>query len=401
MKAKPTINSSGPIRFGLQRLVTSHPLFAVLIDRWRLVPDSRIPTMAVRFGHDLRVELLYNHEFTVSIRPGELRAVLQHEVHHVLFGHLAMKPADYPDHEALVVAQEVTANEFILDSLPAGCILLSMFPQLPARESTVQRYHRLARDQQGKWRRRATKAVEEHSLWHDDVVDPEVANTVLTSDLQDALAHLPEELQRRAIEDLASCTGNLAGYSPGNTLIELTGGGIPRTDWRAVLRSYIWRMSYPVPTLHRPSRRFPQLVGVIPGRTKLPGRPRAMAVIDTSGSMCTSSVLSTIRSELNALGRVADIEVVECDVAVRRVYPFNGQLGDVVGGGGTSFLEPLSREFLGTRDVDVILYFTDGYGQAPSAPPRQPLLWCLLGPWAQKPAPYGRVVRCDIPDEID
>ena len=75
-------------------------------------------------------------DFVLDRSPDELRGVLLHEVHHVLFKHLQSDPSDFPDRWARQVAEEVTANEFITEPLPAGAILLSQFPELPPMEST-------------------------------------------------------------------------------------------------------------------------------------------------------------------------------------------------------------------------------------------------------------------------
>ena len=56
-----------------------------------------------------------------------------------------MAPDEFPDRRALVIAQEVTANEWVKEDLPGEPILLSHFPELPADEDTRTRYRRLAR----------------------------------------------------------------------------------------------------------------------------------------------------------------------------------------------------------------------------------------------------------------
>jgi hypothetical protein len=53
---------------------------------------------------------------------------------------------DFPDRDALVIAQEVSANEFIREPLPGEPIRLENYPQLPPNEDIVTRYMRLVRD---------------------------------------------------------------------------------------------------------------------------------------------------------------------------------------------------------------------------------------------------------------
>ena len=66
------------------------------------------------------------------------------------------------------------------------------------------------------------------------------------------------------------------------------------------------------------------------------------------------------------------------------------------GHGGTSFREPLSREFLSKRRVDAVIYFTDGHSRAPKRSPMVPMIWCLLGVWARKPASRGKELRIPL-----
>jgi predicted metal-dependent peptidase len=74
------------------------------------------------------------------------------------------------------------------------------------------------------------------------------------------------------------------------------------------------------------------------------------------------------------------------------VYPYRRRLECVQGRGGTDFRPALERRFLAPLRPEVIVYFTDGLGEAPARKPDWPLVWCLV-PGGQPPAPYGRVIR--------
>ena len=119
-----------------------------------------------------------------------------------------------------------------------------------------------------------------------------------------------------------------------------------------------------------------------------------MAVIDTSGSM-SRAALEIIAGELDRMSATYSITVVECDAAIKKVYRYSGQLNEVRGRGGTDLRPPFAPALLGRVKPDVIVYFTDGYGQAPDAPPSVPIIWCLT-PEGQKPAPWGREIRLPI-----
>lgn len=444
--------TKGPIGLGLRRLVRRHPLYGVYIDRWDIAPSVSTETMGVSIGQDLRIHLAYNPEFVISLGADELVAVLEHEVNHVLFRHVLMTPEQYPDHQALVVATEVTANEFVTGPHPEGAMTLAEFPDLRPGRSTVERYLQLAGDQrpatsatqseiaqidpgsssnsdptkgspgvcQGNatsdpagetvdsrsegsgsgWRRSVGRTLDDHDMWSaaDGQIRPSIADAIVAHELAEAASMLPEDLRRQAAVSLYQAETQLPGHLKGDTLIELAGGKVPRTDWPRVLRSYLWRRTRPRPTMHRPSRRLPHLVGVVAGRTRMPHRPKVMAVLDTSGSMNEVGVLPTIRAEVKALSAVADIFMVECDKEVQREYKFDGDITEVAGGGGTSFHEPLKAAFLAKHRVDVVFYFTDGFGRAASQPPPVPVMWCLVGPWSRKPAAWGRVLRIAVSD---
>src|SRR5262249_46241804 len=139
--------------------------------------------------------------------------------------------------------------------------------------------------------------------------------------------------------------------------------------------------------------RFPNLVGIVPGRRRVRDRAAVVAIIDTSGSI-SRDCLEEIDGELARLSRSRPVHVVECDCQVHRVYRYKRRLEHVQGRGGTDFRPPLEREFLHPLKPELLIYFTDGLVEAPAQPPPCPLIWCLV-PGGVVPAPWGRVVRMD------
>jgi predicted metal-dependent peptidase len=117
-----------------------------------------------------------------------------------------------------------------------------------------------------------------------------------------------------------------------------------------------------------------------------------MAVVDTSGSMSVPMV-EDIGTELNFLRRHYRVTVVECDCEIHAIYELKGPLTNVRGRGGTDFRPPFEREILRKIKPDVVVYFTDGCGDAPSRAPRMPVIWCVTpGPYSHRPAPWGYLV---------
>ena len=128
---------------------------------------------------------------------------------------------------------------------------------------------------------------------------------------------------------------------------------------------------------------------------------KAVVAIDTSGS--TMGDLPVFFAELVSLMKSFgkfDLEVIQCDAEIQVVEHYSeGNLPppdkkwQVKGFGGTDF-RPVFEYIQKTRKVqpDLLLFFTDGYGTAPSRRPLYPVMWVLTGDGVE-PADWGRVVR--------
>jgi predicted metal-dependent peptidase len=375
--------AEGRMSMAIERIASRYPFHAALLGKFKVTAQLSIGTMAVA-AREGAVSLMHAPDFVLGLPMAELGGVLLHEVHHVLFGHLAMSPKDYPDRFALTVAQEVTANEYIREPFPGG-VLLKDFPQLPPNESTEERYHRLYDPN-----RATTKAVvtlDNHEPWQEGKQTSQAVWEVVQEAASEVdISRLPKGL-REAI-------GKLAGDNSGSDLESLLPSKEGTVDWTARLRRYAGQVLEVRPVYTRPPRRFPEMVGILPGQARQACRPKVMAVIDTSGSI-TPELLTQINGELTRLAKRHTVTVCECDCVIHRTYPYK-PLTAVCGRGGTDLRPPLERDFLRKHKPDVIVYFTDGYGPAPDRPPGVPVIWCLL-PGGRVPAPWGRVVRTGPP----
>ena len=385
--------TTGPLGLALARLAFTHPLHAATLDAWDLVEDGvATGTMAVGLGENGRIRLTYDSAFLQRISADEAAAVLQHELNHVLFGHLTATAKEFPDAAAQRLAQEMTANEFVSGPLPDHPILLQDFPGFPPGESTKERYLRL--EAAGHPPNIAPGPGGTCCETEDGQGSPQLVEQILAADIAAAASRMDPVDASAALESLArdlSTHGSMAGLRA--RIITIAGGSQGTVHWREILRRITVGLSEPRLSLRRPSRRLPHLLGIVPGRARVPERPSIMAVLDTSGSMCGPKTLAAIRSAVEGLSLLANVLIVECDDRIHRTYRFTGALLGVAGGGGTSFTEPLRAEFLKSHRVDAVFYFTDGFGRAPSRPPPVRLVWCLVGEGARPPATWGKVLR--------
>jgi len=383
-----TSTQIGRVKLAIGRLASDFPYHAAVLARWKLVEDNRVQTMGIGLK-DGQLMLYFRPEFVERLSMDQLMAVLHHESNHVLFRHVLHDPDTDENKRARVVAQEVTANEWVPGPLPGTPILLSQYPYLPANEDTDSRYDILrSRIKDDKTAKDKNKPTDDHSTWRELQESPDLAKSVVNSCLVEAWDSLTEA-QTSKVDGIFVGISTQAGTDVGRDESMLD-AGTAKVPWSVLLRRYVGRELVRRPVFGRPPRRFPHLVGIVPGKGRSTSKARVMAVIDTSGSM-TEEMLSDISSELARMARTHVVTVVECDTQVHDVYSYR-PITSVAGRGGTDFRPPLEQEFLRKHKPDLIIYFTDGYGPAPDKQPRIPVIWCLTE-GGRMPAEWGREIR--------
>ena len=424
-KAEPVAN--GKIQIAIQRLAEKYILHVKILERMKIVARPEVGTVGVAVSGD-DILLLHNPEFVLDTPLDQLTGVLLHEVHHVLFRHILIDPVKYPDTWALTVATEVTVNEFVREPLPAGVIELKQFPKLPPMESTERRYQRLKQTPQrsrqeimlpaDREQERGTDGesvdgmsgnakkpckskgagnrgtVDNHGVWNEALAHDGSAEAIdwIVNGAVMEVGHecIPEDL-KQAMGAAGIGIGNVSS----DDQYDLAGGGDGQLDWQRLLRIYVGRLVRIRPVFNRPARRFPELVGIVPGRRRQGNRPKIMAVIDTSGSI-DDDLLELINAELARMARDFTVIVVECDTEIHGVYRYK-PLRYVTGRGGTDLRPPLRRKFLQEHSPDLVVYFTDGEGPAHVRPPRVPVVWCLV-PDGTAPADWGHAIKMETTD---
>lgn len=389
-----------------------YPYYAAILARLHPVADPSVQRMAVSL-HDRRFYLHVNIDAFLA-EPQYLRGVLLHEVHHLALGHLGHpKYTEADEAELMDLALEMSANEYIDEPLP-NPIVWSMFSAVGIRagQSSIERYDLLVEaNRSGAFNPRPGKGprhdhgsrADDHRYLKRRERDPGAVEHTRQL-IQDAV----DQVQQREPDgdDEDPKRRLVAGKTPGRLLQELTGSSGQAAiflDWKEALRLFIARARAPVHTWSRPSRRFPDRIGEIPGRTYSPRvivKPELLVAVDTSMSMTTKE-LDEIGHQLAALADYARITVVECDAEITRVYPFAGAFGDVAGRGGTDLRPVFEPEFLAAHRPQGVVYFTDGEGPLPERAPALPVLWILTKP-LDFGCPFGEralLVRKETPSK--
>jgi len=249
-------------------------------------------------------------------------------------------------------------------------------------------------------KRQPLTLCDNHSVWQSEEFDHRQAEETIRDLLHSVIFDVEPDLIPQYVQQTLQDVWDLepaqtAGNSSKNDKYRLKGNNRGELAWVRLLRRYVGSCLVVSPDFARPPRRFPKLVGIVPGKRRRGGRPKVMAVIDTSGSI-TPDLLERIDAEIAYLAQDYRVTVVECDVAIQRVYPYK-RIQEVLGLGGTDLRPPFERQFLGKHKPDLIIYFTDGEGPAPDSPPNKPVVWCLT-PGGQAPCDWGRVIKMQSPE---
>ena len=375
------MNALGKVKLGMTRLIGRYPLHGAILAGWNPIEDASIPTMCVGI-EGVSVRLRFSPDFVDKLEMEELIGVLVHEANHVLFEHLWLRVADYPDQAALDTACEVTVNEFIKEPLPGTPVTLKVLTDLPPDEDAHTRYSRLA----GRITKKVV-TVDAHD-WEKLQANPLLSKAIIGMGISVALKGLTEQQRQQCPPVALGQAEKIAGEAK----IALEVGAKGKLNWRMLLRHYVGQILSRRPTFSRPPRRFPHLLGVVPGHSWQGGKPNVLAIMDTSASL-SNAMLRDISQELSALARYHNVTVVVCDRRIRDVFPFK-PITSLKGRGGTDFRPPLAPDFLRKHRADLAIYFTDGCGPAPEKPPVVPVIWCLTAS-GRMPAPWGREIRLE------
>lgn len=158
------------------------------------------------------------------------------------------------------------------------------------------------------------------------------------------------------------------------------------------------KWTYRVPDRHMAG------IGYGPGHAVRPsGRattPTVVVAIDTSGSMGQAELSAGITELRHLIERAgARARFFACDAAVHTEIDVtvNTDLGALCkGGGGTDFRPVFAAVAQMKRRPDLLVFYTDGYGPAPTEAPPYPVVWLLSGTHTTVPAPWGKCITIKL-----
>ncbi len=354
--------------------------------------STAIPTAAVGLKNGL-VEMIFNPDFLMTeLNAAQRVAVLKHEVLHIVFRHI-YRSSKYDKIRLIYnLAADLVVNQYIGSwSLPENAVTLKSFPQLKLRENEqigyyIEKLQSLEKEKISSFAN--VRCLAGHQTW--DALGEESPDK-----LRDVAVVKLDKIVLEAREKAVRT--NQYGLLPDRVreaLTELQSLHKPTIDWRRSLRMFAQnsRQTRIGLTHKRISKRFLTRPGVRIRRTE-----KLLLAIDTSGSVSQQELL-VFFAEIQRIYRCgAEIDIVECDAAVQRHYPYQGRIPEYVQGrGGTNF-DPVFT-FINERKLryDGCIYLTDGQAASPTVKSRIRLLWVVIGDTDTRHLINGKIIKLDI-----
>ena len=378
------------LEFDRVRLLMDQPFIGGILIRQNLVPviDCRCPT-ATTDGKNIFV----NPEFYFSLKVAERRFLLAHEVWHTVYMHFLRCGSRKTGRFNIACDMEV--NEMLRQqnfSLHRSAVLpprewrglnaesiyekLPDYPEPPPEPFDVH----LQKDE-------APALPNDGNGRNDSVVDPDFT-VEFSNDLE-------ENIREKVIESAVQYE-KLRGTLPGNIKKIVEQFQTAKLNWRELLAQYL------TPCFGSSRRWLPPNRRYISSGLYLQSRRdtcfQAVLAFDTSGS--TADDLESFAAELlvllDSFGQY-ELSVICCDAKIQSVKtytqdsPFDGRNIQFQGGGGTSFIPVFQYVEENFPQTQILIYFTDGYGDIPEEPDF-PVLW-VITPDGRNSIPWGYEIK--------
>ncbi|MFW5751781.1 MAG: DUF2201 family putative metallopeptidase [bacterium] len=387
------------------QLLIKQPFVGMLAMRMELTPviDFRLPTASTNGN-----EIFINPDYFLSLTIKQRIYIIAHEVWHCVFLHF--KRRGNREHKKFNYAADLEVDfmlelegfepDFILPHKDEWRALSaeSIYEQLEddkerPQNSDVHIYEgEGTAEQEEESEGHASEDEKTTELVKDDEYNPSVG--IKTGNKwREWVISTAQQIERTK--------GNLPAY-----LKELINSQYkPELDWKEVLQQFV---SYCFGGERRwlpPNRRY------IRDGLYLPSRKdeflSVVVAVDTSGSTVGDlpNFLAELKGIVSSFGRY-DITFIECDMEIQNVRhfnegePFEFKDFDFSGFGGTDFNPVFEHIYNYVEDPRLLIYLTDGYGDAPANPPEFPVLWILTRD-GEPPADWGWKTWLEQKEKMD
>lgn len=377
------------------KLLMEQPFVGAVLIRQNLIPvvDSRCET-ATTDGQNIFV----SPEFYLAMTPGERRFLLAHEVWHTVFLHFLRR--GNRDRNLFNIAADMEVNALLRSEKfklrPDALLPEPEWNGLNAEEIYEQLLHQNEEEQ--------AEGMDQHIEPEDDMENlsgagGEAADEVIMDpDFQVDFGSHPEDLAKEKVIEAAAQCERKRGTLPAHIVRIVENFRAGKLHWKELLAQFVTSCFGGSRRWLPPNRRY--ISSGLYLQSRRDSQLNAVLAIDTSGS--TGEDLARFAGELAGLLNTFsnyELKVICCDSKIQSVEnfsgaaPFDGKHFTFKGGGGTSFkpvFEYIAKE---SEQPDLLIYFTDGYGDLPEKP-AYPVMW-VITPGGRNDIPWGLETKLD------
>jgi len=443
VKKEEKVKPKQRFKRALAMLNKSRPFIRGVVSRCKPTFNKEIPTACVQIRPSRRFKMYFNPDFVDQQRYTEhVAGVINHEINHMMRGHLTIDRTGL-DIEVLNLTLEVHANM----DIPRAWLP----PQTEDGEALTHEHFNLDKELRD-WKdiyavmikrfnnkknrkdkqKKELKAtgiaavIKGAGTGHTDT--PQTSKKMskklkkkLTSkpEVNDMLAKVLNKVWKEQVDDvikkgedpemseeeantLKDALSQIPGLFPGMREALLV--DVPsKIRWEQHLRHFVCTIKKRSSSYRKMNKRFPDMMGIVPGRDFKSGKCNLFIGIDTSGS-CVGYVPAFI-SEIKKLARHADGVCVEWDAAEMATYRLKDakKRKTFRGGGGTDFTGCLNDDYLlqlakkyGVKRFDGIVFLTDLYVNLPTKAPSPPVMFFVPDNNLSPQAHFGKIVKVEI-----
>ena len=373
------------------QLVVQQPFVGMLIMRMEIVPvvDVRLPTASTDGS-----KIYLNADFFLSLDHLEKVYLLAHELWHCVFLHFLRK--GNRDHRRFNYAADLEVD-FMLEKQGFTVKDLLRHDRDWKGLSAEEIYERI----ENKEVHRSEKA-DKHEFpgeeassepGADELPSEEDIEVVIDQDYLPIVSSGSGRRWRQWVTSVAQQVERTQGHLPGYLKALIKRIYNPELDWRAILQQFVSYCFGGERQWLPPHRRYVAKGFYMPSRKD--AYLSVTVAIDTSGSTIHDlpDFLSELEGIVRSFGRY-DVTLIECDYAIQNVRyfdegePLNIKKMELSGFGGTSFTPVFKYIAENITEPRLLIYLTDGYGDAPETPPSYPVLWVLTSD-GEPPVDWG------------
>ena len=362
-------------------LILDHPFFGTAVSRRPILYSDAVPTA----GMSATGQITMNPAFAEGLTIKNIMFLLAHEAMHYMLAHSLRKK--HRDHMAWNVACDKVINDTLIDA-NVGEFIDGGVTLRDGRNYAAEELYDENDDDMG-----------EGGIGS-DLGDPVDGNG---KPLDEAKRHeLEVQAKIEAIQSAkaAKATGKLPGAIERmvDEMVNVT------TPWHEKLERYMQGRIKDDYSWNRPNRRFIAQGMYLPGADYTPNMGEVVVAVDTSGSL-NDRELGMFTSHINRIletCRPEKVSVVYCDWEIGGTEEFTPDDFPIklnpVGGGGTSFKPVFEWLSSYAGDVDVLVYFTDGWGdQDELTVPDTDVVWVTTD--REDGYQFGEVLKFDTEGE--